>query len=37
MHDGDCLGAVAVSGLSGEVDLAIAMLAIDAILASLAR
>lgn len=37
MHDGNRLGAVAVSGLSGEEDLAIAMLGVDAILASLAR
>ena len=36
MHDGQCLGAVAVSGLSGEEDLEIAEIGIDAILASLA-
>ncbi|OHT21816.1 GlcG/HbpS family heme-binding protein [Edaphosphingomonas haloaromaticamans] len=32
LHGGECLGAVAVSGLSGEEDLEIARIGIDAIL-----
>lgn len=35
MHNGDCLGAVAVSGLSGEEDIAIARTGVAAILQSL--
>lgn len=35
MHGGRCLGAVAISGLSGEDDLAIASLGVSAVLASL--
>ena len=35
MHEGHCLGAIAISGLSGAEDLEIANLGIDAILASL--
>ena len=36
IHDGRCLGAVAISGLSGEEDLEIAMLGTAAILARIA-
>jgi glc operon protein GlcG len=35
MHKGDCIGAVAISGLSGEEDLEIAMLGVSAILEQL--
>ena len=35
IHDGECLGAVAVSGLAGVEDLAIAELGVAAILSSL--
>jgi len=35
VHKGQCVGAVAVSGLSGEEDLAVARVAVEAILAAL--